>query len=74
MSGTGRGTLGKVLDGSGDPLGRVGTGRGTLGEVQDGSGTLKNVRDVSGNHRRGLGRVGGPSRKSGKGWESLGKV
>ena len=47
-SGTGRGILGEVLDGSkdhrgelgrvGGPLVRSGTGRWTLGEVRDGSG------------------------------------
>ena len=47
-SGTGRGTLGEVRDGSGDswgipglvkePSGRSGMGRLTLGEVQDGLG------------------------------------
>ena len=57
-SGTGRGTLGEVRDGSGDPLGgqrrvgdpwgglkRVG---GHLGIVGTGRGTLGEVRDGSG--------------------------
>ena len=58
---TGRGTLRKIRDGSGDPrvglgrvrgpLGRFGTGWGTLGEVRDGTGNLEEVGDGLGDSR-----------------------
>ena len=48
-----------------------GTGRGTHKEVPNG---LKELRDVSQDSRRGPGRVGGPSRRSGTGRETLGMV
>ena len=74
---TGQGTLDDVLDGSRDPwrgpglvgrpTGRSGTGWGTNGEVRYGLGTFGEVRDGLGNTRGGLGRVGGPSERSGMG-------
>ena len=61
---TGRGTIGEVWDGSGDPQGgpgrvegpsgRFGTGWGTLEEVRTGRGTLEVVRDGLGDRWRGL--------------------
>ena len=78
------GTIGKIRDGSGDPLGgprrvertsgRSGTGRGNLGEVRYGSGTLGKVLYGSWDPRRGRGRVGGPNRRSGTGWGTLGEA
>ena len=53
-SGTGRG-----------PLGRFGTGGETIGEDRDWSGSIEEVRDGSLNPRGGVGRVGGPLRRSG---------
>ena len=60
-SGTGRGTLGEVWDGSRDPRGVPEMGRGTLGEVRDGSV----------DPQKSLGRVAGPSLKSGTGRETF---
>ena len=47
---------------------------GTFGEVWDGRGNYGEVRDGSGYPPGGLGRVGGPSRRSGTGRGTLGDV
>ena len=60
MSGMGRGTLGEVRDGSGDP-------RGCSGRVW----TIPAARDGSGDPQGGPGRVGGISMRSGTGWGTL---
>ena len=49
-------------------------GRGTLWEVRDGSGSIGEVQDGSGNPWGGLGRVGGPPRRSGTGRWTIGEV
>ena len=66
------------------PSRSFGMGRGTLGEVQNGSGTHENVWDRSGilgevrdgleYPHTGLGRVEGPSERSGTGRGTLGEV
>ena len=76
-SGTGRGTLEEVQDGSRDPPGgpgRVGgpSGKswkeqGIPGMFVTGQRTLGEVGDRWGDTRGGLGRVGGPSERSGSG-------
>ena len=45
-----------------------------LGEVRDGSGDPRRGRDGSTDTRGGLGRVGGPSRRSGTGQGTIGEV
>ena len=59
-SGTGRGNLGEVWDGSGDP--RKGPGRvvGTTGRSETGLGTLGVVRETLEEFRGTLGKVRGP--------------
>ena len=76
----GQGTLGKVQDGLGT-WGRSATGWKTFGEVRDGLGrcgtgnqTLEEVRDVSGDPRKGPGQVEGTSWRSGMGRVNLGEV
>ena len=74
MSGTVKGTLPKVRDGSEDPQRdprrvtehsrRYGTGRGPTLRSETGRGTVKEVLDRSGDPWEGLRRVGRPSRKS----------
>ena len=51
---------------------RSGTGRKTLGEVRDGSEDLGEVWDGSEDPRGVSGRFGGPSRRSGTCWWTLG--
>ena len=63
MSGTGRGTLGEVWDGS-----------GTISDLWGGSGTLGEVGDELGDPRVGPGLVGGPSGWSGTGRGSIPEV
>ena len=76
-SGTGRGTLGEVWDGSGDPLGGLGrvggplerseTGRGTHPEVRDGLGDPRSGARRSEDTQAGPERFGGPTSSSGTG-------
>ena len=80
----GRGTLGEVLDGLGDPRGgsgqvvgpsvrlqRVG---GPSGKSGTGRGTLREIRNGSGDSLVGLVRVGGPSGRFEMGRGTLGEV
>ena len=39
-------------------MGRLGRGRRTIGEIREGSETLREVRDKSGDPRKGPGGVG----------------
>ena len=49
-------------------------GRGTLPKVRNRSGILRKVRDGSGDPPKGLGWVGGSSRRSGMGRKTLPEV
>ena len=52
-------------------MGRSGMGWRAIGELWDVSGNPGEVQDGSGNHQRGLGRVGGPSERSETGLGTL---
>ena len=71
-SGMGRGTLGNAWDGSGYPRG----GRGRVGDIPWGPvwGKVPEVWYETVEPPYDSGWVGGPSVKSGKGWETVGEV
>ena len=76
--------LQKVQYGSGDPQrglrrvegqsGRSGMVGGPSGTSMMGRGSLRVVRNVSEDRLGGLGRVGGPTQRSGSGWGTFPEV